>query len=253
MKKKIMTLATVLTFGLTVFAQQVQVLKMLDNPFSIKDDSVTYSNFKWVLEHGTDAQKKTYIPRISGLFENYELTSGLKSLKPLIESNFPSGGMKDSIMTTYTEYEKTAPGQKAPNFSLEDYKHTLHHLTDYKGKILVIDFWATWCGVCIQNLPLYAELASQYENDPRIAFITISIDSRDAFKKWMYSLPRYNLLKLTNLISPADGSDFANTFHVRGVPRYVIIDGEGKIITAKAPTPHDGLKEKIESILKIQK
>ena len=248
-----MTLALLLSLGTTAFSQQNDVFKSLDNPFSIKDDSTTYSNFKWVLEHGTDAQKIKYIPRISSIFENYELTQGLRDMKPLINEKFPSGGTKDSIMATYAEFEKTAPGQKSPDFSLEDYKHNIHHLTDFKGKFLVIDFWATWCGVCIQNLPLYAELASQYENDSRIEFITISIDSREAFKKWMYSLPRYNLLKLTNLISPADGSDFANTFHVRGVPRYVIIDPEGKIITAKAPTPHDGLKEKIEGILNQKK
>ena len=143
----------------------------------------------------------------------------------------------------------TAPGKPCPDFTLKDYKDKEWHLSDFKDKYLVIDFWATWCGVCIENLPSFAKLASQYEGDSRIQFITISIDSRDAQKRWMYSLPRHGLMKLVNLICPKSENDFANAFGVRGVPRYVIIGPDGVIIDDAAPTPHDGLDDKLQALL----
>ena len=155
----------------------------------------------------------------------------------------------DSTEVAATQ-QLTAPGKPCPDFTLKDYKGKEWHLKDFSGKLLVIDFWATWCGVCIANLPSYAELAEQYAGDSRIQFITISIDTRAAEKRWMYSLPRYNLMKLVNLIAPKSENDFADAFGVRGVPRYVLIGADGVIIDDEAPTPHDGLKEKIDAVLK---
>lgn len=216
----------------------------------VRDDTTSYRQMQWVLREGSDALKKAYIPgNVSEIFGQYDLSYGLQRLKPLIISSFPEGKEKQELLANYKTFEGTAPGRPCPEFSLEDYKHRIHHRSDFDGKYLVIDFWATWCGVCIANLPSYAKLAAQYKDDPRIAFITISIDNPDVFKKWMYSLPRYGLLDLVNLISPDDGSDFATTFHVRGVPRYVIIGPDARIVTAKAPTPHDGLDKIIEKLL----
>lgn len=216
----------------------------------VRDDTTSYRQMQWVLNNGSDAMKKAYIPNnVNEILGQYDLSYGLQRLKPLIEAKFPAGKDKDQLLETYKSFEATAPGAPCPDFSLEDYKHRVHHIGEFDGKYLVIDFWATWCGVCIANLPSYAKLASQYAGDPRIAFITISIDERSAFRKWMFSLPRYGLMDLTNLISPADGSDFSNTFHVRGVPRYVIIGPDRHIVTAKAPTPHDGLDKLIEKLL----
>lgn len=143
----------------------------------------------------------------------------------------------------------TAPGNVCPDFELKDYKGKVWHLGDFDGKVLVIDFWATWCGVCIANLPAYAELAAQYEGNDKIQFITISIDTKEAEKRWMYSLPRYKLMKLVNLICPKKESPFAEAFGVNGVPRYVIIGPDRKIIENYAKSPHDGLEEQIKSIL----
>lgn len=154
----------------------------------------------------------------------------------------------DSLPTTNT-VKLTAPGSICPDFELKDYKGNVWKLGNFDGKVLVIDFWATWCGACIANLPAYVELASQYKDNDKIQFITISIDSRGAEKHWKYSLPRYKLMGLVNLICSDKESKFAKAFNVRGVPRYVIIGPDRKIINDDANTPHDGLKEQIENVL----
>lgn len=218
---------------------------------AISDDAASYGQLNWVLKQGSDDLKNTFVLScMEDIFGHFDLTQGVQNLKPLVEANMPEGEKKTQLLALYKAYERTAPGQPVPEFSLEDYKHNIHHLSEWKGKYLVIDFWATWCGVCIKNLPSYAELASQYANDSRISFITISIDNAGAFKKWMYSLPRFNLLELTNLIAPDSSSDFAHVFNVRGVPRYVIIGPDQRIVTAKAPFPHDGLDDYLKKLLK---
>lgn len=144
----------------------------------------------------------------------------------------------------------TAPGMPCPDFTLKDYRGKEWSLKDFSGKVLVIDFWATWCGVCIENLPSYAELAARYKGDSRIQFITISIDRLDAEKRWKYSLPRHGLLGLVNLICPEKTAGLAYAFGVRGVPRYVIIGADGVIVNDEAPSPHDGLEDRLKALLK---
>lgn len=157
--------------------------------------------------------------------------------------------METDTLTIEEAVNLTAPGNICPDFELKDYKGNVWSLGNFEGKVLVIDFWATWCGACIANLPAYVELATQYKDNDKIQFITISIDSRAAEKHWRYSLPRHKLMDLVNLICPDKETGFSKAFNVRGVPRYVIIGSDRKIINDDASTPHDGLKEQIENVL----
>ncbi len=145
--------------------------------------------------------------------------------------------------------DSVADGMPAPDFMLVNLNGEKVSLAQLRGKPMVLDFWATWCGACIANLPAYVELASQYKDNDKIQFITISIDSRGAEKHWRYSLPRHKLMGLVNLICPDKETGFSEAFNVRGVPRYVIIGPDRKIINDDANTSHDGLKEQIENVL----
>lgn len=113
-----------------------------------------------------------------------------------------------------------------------------------------MDCWATWCSACIAKMPAYVELAKKYAGDKRIQFITLSIDSRDAYKQWLYKLPKLGLLEMVNVIAPKSETDFGEKFELNAVPRYIIIGPDGKIVEFDAPSAHDGLGEIIEKLLK---
>ena len=73
-------------------------------------------------------------------------------------------------------YCQSLPGTPVYNFILLDSNKTVHHLADFKGKVLVLDFWFTGCGNCRELTPKLKLVEEQFKNDPRVMFISISSD-----------------------------------------------------------------------------
>jgi cytochrome c biogenesis protein CcmG/thiol:disulfide interchange protein DsbE len=76
---------------------------------------------------------------------------------------------------TGPDIEEAEPGQKAPDFTVPLADGGEASLSDYEGKILVLDFWATWCAACVKELPEYQELYEGWDND-KVAYIGMSAD-----------------------------------------------------------------------------
>ncbi|MYK52649.1 MAG: TlpA family protein disulfide reductase [Gemmatimonadetes bacterium] len=86
----------------------------------------------------------------------------------------------------------------------------------------MLDFWATWCGPCLAELPYFQELVNLYKNDPSVAFLTISQDrSKDVARKFIeqkgYTFP------------VIFDTGIGQLFEVEGIPLLIVIDKEGKI------------------------
>lgn len=129
-----------------------------------------------------------------------------------------------------------APGQPAPDFTLTGIDGNTYSLSDFKGKLVYIDFWATWCGPCKRQLPFLKTMKEAYKGKP-IAIIAISLDDdKDAWVKMVTED------KLDGIQLHADRawlSDVAQQYQVFAIPTFVLIDGEGKIIEYPAPRPSD--------------
>jgi thiol-disulfide isomerase/thioredoxin len=132
-------------------------------------------------------------------------------------------------------------GQPAVDIALRDFHGNLSRLSDHRGKVLFIDFWATWCLPCLAQAPHVKALSEKY---PRIEFIAISIDREE--EKWRGKLERDGeqaTIKgyIANVEEALDAWDIAT------IPRFILIDENFKIITAFAPRPSD--RTAIESLL----
>ena len=66
-------------------------------------------------------------------------------------------------------------GKKAPEFELKDYDGKSVRLADYKGKVVFVNFWATWCGPCKYEIPMFVDLQQRY-GPQGLAFLGISVD-----------------------------------------------------------------------------
>ena len=161
----------------------------------------------------------------------------------------PEGDLKDEINKLYEGYEHLKEGNVAPAFTLKDFKGKEHSLSNYKGKVLVIDVWATWCGGCIAKLPTYMAMSQKYKERDDIEFITISIDDKGAFNSWKYALPRLKLMGVTNLLASKGECTFQKDYNITGIPRYFLIDKEGKIVSVYAPTPGKAFEALIDKTL----
>ena len=111
-------------------------------------------------------------------------------------------------------------GKVAPDFTVSDGTSTVH-LADYRGKIVVLNFWATWCAPCIQEMPGLLDL---HHDRPDLAILAVSVDEdEDAYKRFISE-------RHVDLITVRDPSESAaRLYHTEGWPETYIIDRKGVI------------------------
>ncbi|UKM64072.1 TlpA family protein disulfide reductase [Flavobacteriaceae bacterium GSB9] len=130
-------------------------------------------------------------------------------------------------------------GKPSPKFTnYKNYEGGTTSLEDLKGKYLYIDVWATWCGPCIREIPALKKLENQYHNK-NIEFVSISIDKASDFEKWK-TMVSDKELKGVQLFADNDwNSQFVQDYGIKGIPRFILLDPEGKIVSVNAPRPSD--------------
>jgi thiol-disulfide isomerase/thioredoxin len=147
-----------------------------------------------------------------------------------------SDRMKEKLTLRYKSAMFTTAGTASVDFNYENFDGGSISLEDLRGKLLYIDVWATWCGPCIKEMPALKELVKEYANKD-IEFVSISIDSKNDYEKWRKMVPEKNVGGIQLYDTEGLNSDFMKAFNVSLIPRFMMIDSEGKIITAKAPRP----------------
>lgn len=138
------------------------------------------------------------------------------------------------------------PGVEASDFEMQtvDGKSVRFREVIGQGKITYIDFWATWCGPCCAEIPYVEKLAEKYKNNPSIEFISISLDKD--IRKWHKKLEADQPSWAQYVIPENFESTFAKEYNITAIPRFMMFDKEGKIITINAPRPSD---EQIDTFL----
>lgn len=117
--------------------------------------------------------------------------------------------------------------QAAPSLKLHDLKGAPHTLEDYRGKPVLLNFWATWCVPCAAEMPLLNEMQKQYQG--KIVFIAASIDDEDVKPQVGAFIKKHQGEALTVMMGAT--LDTLDDFGVnQGMPGTVFIDADGKIV-----------------------
>jgi len=131
-------------------------------------------------------------------------------------------------------------GQSAPDFTISDGMTTVH-LAGYRGRVVLLNFWATWCAPCIEELPSLLQL---HHDRPDLAILAVSIDENpDAYSRF---LSRHHV-DLTTVRDPAQKA--AQLYHTEGWPETYIIDRQG-VIRRKVVGPQNWGSPEIRAYLK---
>lgn len=153
------------------------------------------------------------------------------------------------------EYDRTAQmkkldGNPSPEFDYENHKGGKTKLSDFKGKYVYIDLWATWCGPCRQEIPYLQKIEEKYHGK-NIEFVSISIDNAKDNDKWKNFVTDKNLGGVQLFADKDWRSDFVVEYGVTGIPRFILIDPKGNILNSDAARPSSPeLQLQLDSILK---
>lgn len=149
--------------------------------------------------------------------------------------------LRNSFQAKLQERAKLMEGRPAPDIPFKDIDGKEMRLSDFKGKVLYVDFWATWCLPCLFQLPEFEKLSEKY---PDIRFIGISIDQNE--KLWVKRLKKDGMPAHIQEVL-ADPYVVGDAWDITSIPRFLLIDENFRIINAFAPRPSD--REKIEPLL----
>ena len=134
-------------------------------------------------------------------------------------------------------------GLRAPDFSLPTLAGERVSLSDYRGRVIVLDFWASWCVPCRVTMPAIEELSRRF---PQIVLLGVSLDrSLSDAVAYIESRPTSGLIPVYGSLSAA--SAVSRTYAVLGIPRTFVIDREG--IVRFAGHPANLTEHTIEALL----
>lgn len=151
------------------------------------------------------------------------------------------------ISDLYAKLKKLHKGAVSQTFSFADRSGKLHTLEDFRGKLVYIDVWATWCGPCIGEMPSLAALQDSLKGKD-IVFVSIcKSDLRNSWERFLDKKKPEGV----QLFAEDNDAAFFKDYVVQGIPRFILIDREGRIIDADAKRPSDArLKTELLDLLK---
>jgi len=191
----------------------------------------------WYFLNSNIVRTKAYDQKYRDMVEKY---------KPYILNDAQKQKLHDFELTIRT----FGDGELAMNFDGKTPEGKKVSLNDLKGKMVLVDVWATWCSPCRAEIPALQKLEKEMEGKD-IIFMSYSIDEKKDYDKWKKMIVDSTLGGLQLIGDLAWKSEMATNYKITGIPRFMLFDKEGKIVTIDSPRPSNPeLKTMIEKYLK---
>ena len=128
--------------------------------------------------------------------------------------------------------EMLQPGVMAPDFAMTMRDGKQVKLSDFRGKVVVLDFWATWCGPCVAAMPHVQEIADHYKDQGVIVLASCTSDERSKFDAWVDSKTQDypNVLFAFDPLEKSADRASRKLYGVSGIPQQFVIDKDGKVV-----------------------
>ncbi|HLO46108.1 MAG TPA: TlpA disulfide reductase family protein [Leadbetterella sp.] len=152
-------------------------------------------------------------------------------LKEKLEKEGKSHFFAKMFIQTVNQASVGTVGSLAPDFELTTLEGKKVKLSDFRGKTVIIDFWATWCGPCIMAFPGMKKATEKYKDDPNVVFLFVNTFERVGEDQWKDHVGKFITNRGFSFMNPAldIGNQTALTYGVEGIPAKFCIDKDGKV------------------------
>ena len=236
-------------------------VQMFDDPIALQFDNVVYYISDWVKSKArTPEEQITFLreqfktPEIirSCTFDilylfvyHYKLNPDFdKKLIWLEKMSQTIPEKSQELIQQFKNKKHCTKGADIPDALLKDSNGKIYKLSDFKGKYLYIDLWASWCGPCCAEVPYLQKLEKEITN-PDIEFISISLDTHK--EAWISKMEKLNMKGYQFIVADKNLETILN---ISGIPHFLIYDKAGKLLEYHAPRPSEEahLKEMLNNL-----
>ena len=203
------------------------------------------ARMKYIAQHfKNDKLKQSLLNEIAVRQIKKNGINNITELENIYNTYVTDPTLRAAYKTEYDKWNIAVAGKLSPDFEAKDINGKTYSLKDFKGKYLYIDMWATWCGPCKREMPYLKELEKKMEGK-NITFLGLSTDEDKA--AWEKMVKSGELSGVQLLLGR--GSQFQRDYNIDGIPHFILIDPDGKIINPKAVRPSSPDAEKILNAL----
>lgn len=190
-------------------------------------DNELYSRYEHYMHEYADCNSWLYLmPRLEAT-EHYELIDKILAIFDKRDPNYaPYVKAKKDMQTAAAQRKLLEIGQSAPVFSYKTPDGSTLGLESFRGKFLVIDFWASWCGPCRGEIPSMKKIYAEFKNKD-VEFLSVSIDKEEDM--WKKAL-KEETMTWPQMLAPESGKEIMEKYQFSGVPYIILLDKEGKIL-----------------------
>ena len=209
--------------------------KTLENRENASVKEKTLNVLNYILSNiKSKAVKEYLVTSFSLSYIDGEGVDDAAEVKAIFDKEVTNPVMQAAFNSLYAEGSSVAKGSKAYGFKYLDINGKEVSLDDFKGRYVYIDIWATWCAPCREELPHLQTLEEAFQGT-NICFVSISTDQDKA--KWEQTVKDEKMGGIQ--LHTGGDEEFLNAFRVKGIPRFILINPEGRIDNANMTRPSD--------------
>lgn len=179
--------------------------------------------------------------------KNYPYRKEVEQLYDMLSDEQRQTSQALDIQTLLAPPESVSLEEKAVDGDLFDLQGQVHHLSDFKGKPVLIDFWSRGCGPCVMALPEMEEISKEYEG--RLVLVSLSIDDKTAWE----IASRHHKITWWNLNDLKGQHGIYAKYTSGSIPRYVFLSPEGEVAEMWSGYGKGSLKLKMQQLLNTEK
>lgn len=179
--------------------------------------------------------------------KNYPYRKEVEQLYDMLSDEQRQTSQALDIQTLLAPPESVSLEEKAVDGDLFDLQGQVHHLSDFKGKPVLIDFWSRGCGPCVMALPEMEEISKEYEG--RLVLVSLSIDDKTAWE----IASRHHKITWWNLNDLKGQHGIYAKYTSGSIPRYVFLSPEGEVVEMWSGYGKGSLELKMQQLLNTEK